>query len=60
MYQVSEVYSPAHGRGMRYDDPAFGIDWPIGISVISEQDRLWPPYGIVETVERDEVGRGTR
>jgi dTDP-4-dehydrorhamnose 3,5-epimerase len=45
---------------MRYDDPAFGIDWPIGISVISEQDRLWPPYGIVETVERDEVGRGTR
>jgi len=59
LYQVSEMYSPAHGRGFRYDDPAFGIRWPIDVSVISEQDRTWPPYVIAEPVG-DEVGRATR
>jgi dTDP-4-dehydrorhamnose 3,5-epimerase len=41
-YQTSEFYEPAAARGVRYDDPAFGIDWPMEISVISEQDRNWP------------------
>lgn len=38
-YQVSEYYHPESARGVRWDDPAFGIDWPLGISVISERDR---------------------
>jgi len=59
MYQVSQVYSPSHGRGMRYDDRAFGIRWPIEISTISDQDRAWPPFEIVEPVA-DEVGRTSR
>jgi dTDP-4-dehydrorhamnose 3,5-epimerase len=44
-YQVSEFYTPEAGRGIRYDDPAFGIEWPLAVKAISEQDRSWPDYG---------------
>ena len=27
-YQMSEFYSPAHARGVRWNDPAFDIEWP--------------------------------
>ncbi len=44
-YLVSEFYTPGHERGIRYNDPAFGIEWPGGdISVISDKDRSWPDY----------------
>lgn len=43
-YQVSAFYSPEHGRGFRHDDPAFGIDWPLPVSEISEKDRTWPDH----------------
>lgn len=43
-YQTSQFYAPAFARGVRYDDPAFGIAWPIGIAVISDADRNWPAY----------------
>ncbi len=43
-YQVSQFYSPAHERGVRYDDPAFGIEWPIDVRVISDKDRSWPDH----------------
>jgi dTDP-4-dehydrorhamnose 3,5-epimerase len=29
-------------RGVRFDDPAFGIAWPLPATVVSEQDRNWP------------------
>ena len=38
-YQMSEYYHPEFARGVRWDDPAFGIKWPLPISVISERDR---------------------
>lgn len=41
-YQVGEFYSPGYERGIRYDDPAFGINWPLPVSVISEKDAGWP------------------
>jgi dTDP-4-dehydrorhamnose 3,5-epimerase len=43
-YQMSEYYSPAHQRGVRYDDPAFGIAWPLKVTVLSKKDREWPDY----------------
>ena len=46
-YQVSEYYHPESARGVRWDDPAFGIDWPLEISVISERDRSHPLIGSV-------------
>jgi len=31
-------------RGVRHDDPAFGIDWPVPVLELSEQDRRWPDF----------------
>jgi dTDP-4-dehydrorhamnose 3,5-epimerase len=44
LYQVSAFYAPEHERGLRYDDPAFGIEWPIDVQVISDKDRQWPDF----------------
>ena len=43
-YQVGEFYSPGYERGIRYDDPAFSIEWPLPVTVISEKDKNWPPF----------------
>ncbi len=43
-YQVSAPYSPEHGRGFRYDDPAFGVRWPLEPTEISEKDLSWPDW----------------
>jgi len=43
-YQMSEFYSPECSRGVRWDDPAFGIAWPDGALVISERDRSFPTF----------------
>ena len=41
-YQVSQFYFPDFERGLRYDDPAIGIDWPLIVKIISEKDKGWP------------------
>ena len=41
-YQMSAPYCPAAARGVRWDDPALGIEWPEAVQVISERDRSWP------------------
>jgi len=41
-YMTSAFYEPSLARGVRYDDPAFGIQWPLAAIVISEQDHNWP------------------
>jgi dTDP-4-dehydrorhamnose 3,5-epimerase len=43
VYQVSEFYAPDRERGLRFDDPALGIRWPLPVSEISEKDASWPP-----------------
>jgi dTDP-4-dehydrorhamnose 3,5-epimerase len=44
LYQISQFYSPEHARGVRFDDPAFGIEWPEEVVVVSERDRTYPDY----------------
>ncbi|MGG6241934.1 dTDP-4-dehydrorhamnose 3,5-epimerase [Nodosilinea sp. AN01ver1] len=44
IYQVGEFYSPGYEQGIRYDDPTFGIEWPIPVTVISEKDAKWPAF----------------
>jgi dTDP-4-dehydrorhamnose 3,5-epimerase len=45
LYQMSEEYSPEHARGVRWDDPAFGIDWPEAAErTLSERDRTYPDF----------------
>src|SRR4030067_1130690 len=41
-YQVSQFYSPDFERGLRYDDPGIGIDWPFTGKIISDKDKGWP------------------
>lgn len=41
-YQISAYYHQESARGVRWDDPAFGIEWPLEASVISERDRSHP------------------
>ena len=41
IYQVSEFYTPNQERGLRYDDPVLGIEWPLPISEISDKDANW-------------------
>ena len=43
-YQVSAAYSPELGRGLRHDDPAFDLDWPLPVEILSEKDRSWPDF----------------
>jgi dTDP-4-dehydrorhamnose 3,5-epimerase len=42
LYQVSGAYEAEERQGFRWDDPQFGIDWPLAVSVISDQDANWP------------------
>ncbi len=44
LYQMSDVYVPTAARGVRWDDPAFGIDWPESPQVISSRDRTFPDF----------------
>lgn len=41
-YQMSEFYDPKLGRGLRYNDPKLGINWPLPVESISAQDLDWP------------------
>jgi dTDP-4-dehydrorhamnose 3,5-epimerase len=41
-YQMSEYYHPEAARGLRWDDPALGIEWPLEVTVISERDKQHP------------------
>ena len=41
-YMTSAFYTPEAVRGVRFDDPAFDIQWPLEATVVSEQDLTWP------------------
>jgi dTDP-4-dehydrorhamnose 3,5-epimerase len=43
-YMVTEFYTPGAEQGLRYNDPALGIEWPVTISVISDKDASWPDF----------------
>jgi dTDP-4-dehydrorhamnose 3,5-epimerase len=44
-YLVSAPYAPEAGAGVRWDDPAIGIEWPAPPALMSERDRAWPLLG---------------
>ena len=41
-YKVSAEYAPTLDRGVRWDDPAIGINWPVEIPLLSEKDEVLP------------------
>ena len=44
VYLVSAYYTPSHARGVRWDDPAFGIGWPLAPVHMHERDRTYPDF----------------
>jgi dTDP-4-dehydrorhamnose 3,5-epimerase len=44
MYQMSEFYHPECARGVAWNDPAFGIRWPLPDPVMSDDDRGYAPW----------------
>lgn len=50
-YLVSKPYAPGHERGVRFDDPAFGIEWPLPVVEISEKDLAWPDFDPASVAE---------
>jgi len=44
LYDISAHYKPKAGCGVRFDDPAFGIEWPGRVAVINERDRTYPDF----------------
>jgi dTDP-4-dehydrorhamnose 3,5-epimerase len=43
-YQMSHHYVPEAARGVRFDDPAFGIEWPLPDPIVSERDRQYADF----------------
>jgi dTDP-4-dehydrorhamnose 3,5-epimerase len=52
MYQVSGPYQAKGEQGFRWDDPDFGISWPLPITVISDKDAAWPLIAELGCVSR--------
>jgi len=48
LYQVSEKYTPGCERGLRFNDPALGLKWPLPVTVISDKDASWPLLKVAE------------
>jgi dTDP-4-dehydrorhamnose 3,5-epimerase len=44
-YQCSDFYDPGGEAGLRWGDPAVGIEWPIQDPVVSSRDASYPPFG---------------
>lgn len=52
-YQISEFHEVSCFRGVRWNDPAFGVRWPLENPILSQRDRthvLWPGNGSCEGV----------
>lgn len=47
-YNLGQVYSPQHARGLRHNDPTIGIDWPAEMTVISDRDAHLPLFAEFE------------
>ena len=45
-YQMFEFYHPECARGVRYDDPAFAIGWPLPVRIVSDKDMVYPLWGL--------------
>jgi dTDP-4-dehydrorhamnose 3,5-epimerase len=45
-YLISEFYMPEATAGVRYDDPAFAITWPLPVSAISKKDTEWALFSL--------------
>jgi len=47
-YQMSEFYEPSAARGLRWDDPSLGINWPDKTGTMSQKDQQYPNINVDE------------
>lgn len=59
-YMMADFYRPELAAGVRFDDPAFAIDWPLPVSLIVERDRAYPDFDAVEYVQRYRLAEGKK
>jgi dTDP-4-dehydrorhamnose 3,5-epimerase len=52
LYFMSQFYSPEHAGGVRFDDVAFNIVWPLPVTVLSPADQNWPHYTAAQDLQR--------
>ena len=43
-YMMGDVFTPELASGVRWNDPAFSINWPLEPTIISERDEAWPDF----------------
>ncbi|MFZ5802837.1 MAG: dTDP-4-dehydrorhamnose 3,5-epimerase [Candidatus Omnitrophota bacterium] len=50
LYFMTQFYRPESESGVRYDDPAFQIEWPasVPLSIVSEKDKNWPDFSLAQ------------
>jgi len=53
-YQMSEFYRPEYARGVRWDDPAFDLEWPIHVKIVSDRDHILPKFSNMDDGVSDE------
>ena len=56
-YMMSEAYQPDLADGVRFDDPRFGIRWPLPVSCISDKDRAYPDFDAAAHARRFDAAR---
>ena len=44
VYQMSNYHDPSAARGVRWNDPAFGINWPVADPILSQRDKDYPDF----------------
>ena len=44
LYMMTEFYAPELARGVRWNDPVFGVAWPIADPTLSERDATYPDF----------------
>ena len=49
-YQISEMHSPEHARGVRWNDPTFAIEWPLQVTAMNERDRGYADFRTEDAV----------
>jgi dTDP-4-dehydrorhamnose 3,5-epimerase len=51
LYQIAGWHAPDAARGVRYDDPAFQIEWPEPVLLVNERDRTFPDFQVPARVQ---------
>lgn len=52
-YQMTEFYHPEAAAGVRWDDPAFGIKWPLKVTTIVARDRDYPNFRLPQPCSKE-------